>query len=25
LFTQGELVKPERLIRDMQRMGITVQ
>jgi saccharopine dehydrogenase-like NADP-dependent oxidoreductase len=25
LFTQGELVQPERLIRDMQRMGIAVQ
>jgi saccharopine dehydrogenase (NAD+, L-lysine-forming) len=25
LFTQGELAQPERLIRDMQRMGITVQ
>jgi saccharopine dehydrogenase-like NADP-dependent oxidoreductase len=25
LFTQGELVQPERLIRDMQRMGITLQ
>jgi hypothetical protein len=25
LFTQGELVQPERLIRDMQRMGIALQ
>ena len=25
LFTQGELVQPERLINDMQRMGIAVQ
>jgi hypothetical protein len=24
LFTQGELVQPDRLINDMQRMGITV-
>lgn len=25
LFTQGELVQPERLLNDMQRMGIAVQ